>query len=447
MVWIGHCVSLKELCLQKNQIEGALPEDIGNLKDLEVLNLSDNEIAGPIPSSLGNCTKLRILQLQFNHLTGDFPASLGQLCKLEELSICCNQVTGELPWTLGNLVFLRVLDVEKNRMSGPFHPEAFGSMRNLVNFEYSDNNFDIPEALYMYLQDEWFERIYNARISETKKLVTYFRKILDLWAHFSVAIQCAYRCRAACRKVHKLRRMRDMNMAADAASARAAHIAQRAAHAAITAVMGALNEEEAMEMRLEMEKLRQKQTSWKGKAGKMAAEMKVWLREKKDDTAEKARYLRSAEARADLKHKLRTKLEPLTDNKHAEALVSISRKSHIVLVKAGGKAKTGALMLQPLAKGAARGSVRMYKKVKKPIVNWVAEEMGVHNESDFSMHSYSHGGQRKRDSVGSINRPASYYKVNPRYQVVENYTVGKPFPRSNRLGQGETGMDDSKMRR
>ncbi|CAN0877281.1 Probable LRR receptor-like serine/threonine-protein kinase At3g47570 [Linum grandiflorum] len=67
------------LDLSYNQFRGALPTEVGNLKNLGILDLSHNMLSGNIPSSLGSCISLESLYLQGNNLQGVIPSSLSSL--------------------------------------------------------------------------------------------------------------------------------------------------------------------------------------------------------------------------------------------------------------------------------------------------------------------------------------------------------------------------------
>ncbi|WRX28932.1 hypothetical protein QQP08_021419 [Theobroma cacao] len=56
-----------------NQLEGPVPEVVGELKDLLVLNFSLNSLTGQIPSSLGNLLALQPLDLSSNMIEGSIP--------------------------------------------------------------------------------------------------------------------------------------------------------------------------------------------------------------------------------------------------------------------------------------------------------------------------------------------------------------------------------------
>ena len=75
------------LDIERNQLTGGIPAELGDLTNLEELSLNENQLTGEIPGVGGSCrsTKTR---------TGGIPAELGDLTNLEELSLNENQLTG-----------------------------------------------------------------------------------------------------------------------------------------------------------------------------------------------------------------------------------------------------------------------------------------------------------------------------------------------------------------
>ena len=75
--------------LHSNQLdlEGPIPDELGQCGELEALSLSDNQLSGGVPASLGNCANLKTLQLFKNQLEGPIPDELGQCGELEELEL------------------------------------------------------------------------------------------------------------------------------------------------------------------------------------------------------------------------------------------------------------------------------------------------------------------------------------------------------------------------
>ncbi len=81
--------NLTELDVSYNQLTGALPSQIGKLKNLKVLNASNNLMTG-VPAEVGQLNNLEILDLSNNQLTG-LPNELANLKKLKTLNLSGNQ--------------------------------------------------------------------------------------------------------------------------------------------------------------------------------------------------------------------------------------------------------------------------------------------------------------------------------------------------------------------
>ena len=86
-----------------------------------VLDLERNQLTGEIPKELGNLSALKVFWLCNNKLTGQIPKELGNLNALEKLDLSGNQLTGQIPKELGNLSALEMLDLSNN-------PELSGSL-------------------------------------------------------------------------------------------------------------------------------------------------------------------------------------------------------------------------------------------------------------------------------------------------------------------------------
>lgn len=81
--------NLTELNISYNQLTGALPSQIGKLKNLKTLNASSNQMTG-VPAEVGQLSNLEILDLSNNQLTG-LPNELANLKKLKTLNLSGNQ--------------------------------------------------------------------------------------------------------------------------------------------------------------------------------------------------------------------------------------------------------------------------------------------------------------------------------------------------------------------
>lgn len=67
-----------EINLPNNNLEGALPQQLGDLVHLKKIDFYRNKINGSIPISIGNLKNLRQLNLGFNQLSSIMPDTLSQ---------------------------------------------------------------------------------------------------------------------------------------------------------------------------------------------------------------------------------------------------------------------------------------------------------------------------------------------------------------------------------
>ena len=134
---------VETLLLDRNQLSGPIPAELGNLTSLTQLVLGENQLSGPIPAELGNLTSLRLLTLKFNQLSGPIPAELGNLTSLGFLSLELNQLSGPIPAELGDLTSLTQLVLELNQLSGPI-PAELGDLTSLTGLWLHDNQLSGP---------------------------------------------------------------------------------------------------------------------------------------------------------------------------------------------------------------------------------------------------------------------------------------------------------------
>ena len=66
----------------KNESEGPVPPELGNLTGLKGLGLADQDLIGPIPPELGNLRNLVWMDLSYNQLDGRIPPELGNFKNL-----------------------------------------------------------------------------------------------------------------------------------------------------------------------------------------------------------------------------------------------------------------------------------------------------------------------------------------------------------------------------
>ncbi|KAK9126274.1 hypothetical protein Scep_015120 [Stephania cephalantha] len=102
-----------------------------HLESLTYLNLSSNNfrgnnLNGSIPDSIGNCTSFEILDVSYNQITGEIPYNIGFL-QVATLSLQGNRLTGKIPEVIGLMQALAVLDLSENELVGPI-PPIFGNL-------------------------------------------------------------------------------------------------------------------------------------------------------------------------------------------------------------------------------------------------------------------------------------------------------------------------------
>ena len=145
---IGALTNLVQMNLSGNQLAGSIPAQIGALTNLLQMNLSGNQLRGHMPKELGKLTNLERLILQFNQLSGPIPVELGRLVKLDGLHLDGNQLSGPIPRELGNLSRLEFLLLHVNQLSGPI-PRELGKLVNLEELYLYGNQLSgsIPKEL------------------------------------------------------------------------------------------------------------------------------------------------------------------------------------------------------------------------------------------------------------------------------------------------------------
>jgi Leucine-rich repeat (LRR) protein len=120
--------SLRVADLSSNMISGALPEELcssGVSSALEELRLPDNLLTGTVPGGLANCSRLRVIDLSINYLLGAIPQELGRLRDLEQLVMWFNGLEGRIPLELGQCRRLRTLILNNNFVGGDIPSELF----------------------------------------------------------------------------------------------------------------------------------------------------------------------------------------------------------------------------------------------------------------------------------------------------------------------------------
>jgi len=127
-----------ELSLNSNNLDGPVPDGVGDLTFLKYLNLRQNKVNGPFPSGISRLTRLETIDFYMNAMTGNLPSWLGDLPALASLNLTGNQFSGPLPPELGQLTGLRNLTLQSNQFTGAI-PSELGNLTNLVQLWLNGN--------------------------------------------------------------------------------------------------------------------------------------------------------------------------------------------------------------------------------------------------------------------------------------------------------------------
>lgn len=145
---IGNFDSLQYIFLHNNHLNGQLPGTIGNLSSLMQLFLSSNNFTGEIPNEIGNLSSVIFLELGTNQFSGSIPSSIGNLTNVSSISFANNLLTGKIPKEIGNMKSLKYIDLFDNKLSGSI-PSSIGKLSNALTLYLNDNQLtgEIPTSI------------------------------------------------------------------------------------------------------------------------------------------------------------------------------------------------------------------------------------------------------------------------------------------------------------
>ncbi|QCD94834.1 LRR receptor-like serine/threonine-protein kinase FLS2 [Vigna unguiculata] len=172
LLFYNSFAHLKFLDLSSNNLQGTIPDDLGNVTSLVTLDLSYNQLEGPVPTSFGYLCNLRAiyfshlklnqrineivdiitpcishglrtLEVQSSQLSGNLPLSLGKLSSLESLSLSNNQLSGNPFESLGPLSKLSYLDIGYNNFEGVVTEDHLTNLMSFDEFSAPGNNLTL----------------------------------------------------------------------------------------------------------------------------------------------------------------------------------------------------------------------------------------------------------------------------------------------------------------
>ncbi|QHO49999.1 hypothetical protein HN51_001878 [Arachis hypogaea] len=137
--------SVKAIVLDDSNLSGTLDAtSLCMAKSLQILSLKRNNLQGSVPEAIGNCKYLTRLFLSDNNFSGDLPTSLRHLCSLRWLEVARNKFTGPISDKIPASVLISFLG-ENNKFTGEVPDFDF---MKLIRFNVSNNNLkgQIPDV-------------------------------------------------------------------------------------------------------------------------------------------------------------------------------------------------------------------------------------------------------------------------------------------------------------
>jgi hypothetical protein len=119
--------------LNRNDMKGTIPADLGLLTAMEIFNATSNSLTGTLPASIIQWTALLSFGVPSNELTGTLPASIGQWTALTRFDVGGNALTGTLPASIGQWTALTYFGVPFNELTGTL-PASIGQWTALTYF-------------------------------------------------------------------------------------------------------------------------------------------------------------------------------------------------------------------------------------------------------------------------------------------------------------------------
>eukprot|EP00929_Paragymnodinium_shiwhaense_P108214 TRINITY_DN74540_c0_g1_i1.p1 TRINITY_DN74540_c0_g1~~TRINITY_DN74540_c0_g1_i1.p1 ORF type:complete len:379 (-),score=83.18 TRINITY_DN74540_c0_g1_i1:13-1149(-) len=118
--------TLRSLSASRNRLI-ALPSNLRRFKFLHTLELDRNQILGSFPAEVGSMTNLRVLTLSYNELRGRMPEEITRLRNIEIFDVSHNQfLTGEIPESI-------IADWTENKFMSIMNTSLYGYVNSLCS--------------------------------------------------------------------------------------------------------------------------------------------------------------------------------------------------------------------------------------------------------------------------------------------------------------------------
>jgi len=137
----GYLTDMRDLNVYNTLIDGDIPEEFTRMTMLENFNVANSGLGGIIPKGFGNITTLKRLELGNgrNNFEGTIHTEFGQLTGLTFLALNDNEhLTGPIPTELGNLKNLTRLLLSHCDLTGTI-PTELSELLHLQNFRVDGN--------------------------------------------------------------------------------------------------------------------------------------------------------------------------------------------------------------------------------------------------------------------------------------------------------------------
>jgi Leucine-rich repeat (LRR) protein len=155
--WYGVTCDKKgnilRLDIENNNLNGPIPESIGQLTSLIDLRICNNNITGTIPDSICELTNLVYFIANDCKLEGEIPNQIGKLTQLSILRLQNQNISGIIPESITRCFELEELDLFHNyNINSKILPDNLHELPRLKWFRVSDNGH-IPDAIQKKLKN------------------------------------------------------------------------------------------------------------------------------------------------------------------------------------------------------------------------------------------------------------------------------------------------------
>ncbi len=137
---IGNITTLKALRISNNirMKESQIPNFFYNLTNLQLVDFSGSLLGGPYPTSITSCNRLLYMDFSINRLTGSLTYNFCDMPSIEYLFLFGNHLTDSIPDCFKHFNSLTTLDLSANRFTGTI-PESMYDVTSLISLSLNDN--------------------------------------------------------------------------------------------------------------------------------------------------------------------------------------------------------------------------------------------------------------------------------------------------------------------